>query len=404
MKILFPIISFYPNQKAGPSLSISWLVKALSQVGVKTTVVTTTSGITAPIAKNKWISNEYGRIIYHSYLSQLLPLRAIWTSIKQVKHHDIVHLNYMYNPLDLIVGMYALLLKKQVIWAASGVLDEKALKYKSLKKSLYLAFFKPIFRNKITFHSTSMQESNDIKRVFGENVRIVEHPNYIEAVTRKNLPIKNYFLFVGRINPIKGLENLIKAIHLSKKIQDSNYLFYIAGDAENSYGMKLKEMVLELGLSKRIIFVGQVEDEEKNDLFGSAYFSILPSHCENFGNVVTESLVQQTPVIASTGTPWQILADLKSGFWCSNSPESLAEVIEKAIELPVDEYFEYRENAERTSELFIITYNIHKWHESYKNLLPPTDTSSVGGEPVFKQPELEKKGRPHKNQEVLKAI
>lgn len=377
MKILFPITYFYPNQKAGPSLSISWLVKALHQVGVKTTVITTNAGITVPIEKNKWIANEYGNIIYHTYISKLFPLKAIFTALRQVKKHDIVHLNYMYDPFDFIVACYALLLKKPVIWAATGVLDEKALQYKSFKKSAYLSVFKAIFRNRISFHSTSQQETDDIRRVFGENANIIEHPNYIEAVTKKNLPIKNYFLFVGRINPIKALENLIEAVNISKKIRESNYQFFIAGDADNSYGAKLKNMVEQYGLEKQVIFVGQVENEEKNDLFGSAYFFLLPSHCENFGNVVTESLVQHTPVIASNGTPWQILQDHKSGYWCDNKPESLARVIESAIDLPVDEYFEYRENAQRTSELFIITYNIHKWYASYKSLLPPDSNAAT---------------------------
>ena len=53
----------------------------------------------------------------------------------------------------------------------------------------------------------------------------------------------------------------------------------------------------------------------------------MPSHNENFGNVVVESLSQGTPVIASTGTPWKILEKYHAGYWIKNNPENIAKKI-----------------------------------------------------------------------------
>ena len=72
----------------------------------------------------------------------------------------------------------------------------------------------------------------------------------------------------------------------------------------------------------------------------------MPSHNENFGNVVVESLSQGTPVIASTGTPWQILQKYKAGYWISNSPEKIAEILDDVLILSKQEYNLMRLNSE----------------------------------------------------------
>ena len=74
-----------------------------------------------------------------------------------------------------------------------------------------------------------------------------------------------------------------------------------------------------------------MEGEEKYKLYANAYFSILVSHSENFGNVVIEALSQGTPVIASKGTPWEQLAE-KAGFWIDNDENSIACCIDISIE------------------------------------------------------------------------
>ena len=48
---------------------------------------------------------------------------------------------------------------------------------------------------------------------------------------------------------------------------------------------------------------------------------------ENFGMIIPEALLTGTPVMASLGTPWKALNQEKCGWWCDNSPETIASVI-----------------------------------------------------------------------------
>src|SRR5207249_1017724 len=64
---------------------------------------------------------------------------------------------------------------------------------------------------------------------------------------------------------------------------------------------------------------------------------VVPSHTENFGNVVAEGLAHAVPVIVSTGTPWRRLEEVGCGLWVNNDPESLAKAIEQMGRMPLRE-------------------------------------------------------------------
>ena len=119
-----------------------------------------------------------------------------------------------------------------------------------------------------------------------------------------------YLLFMGRMHPIKGIDRLLEALSASTLFRGSEYSLLIAGpDSDKMYARTLSELVQVLGLSAKVSFIGVVQGKEKEQLYADARVLILPSHAENFGNVVIESLAQGTPVVASTNTPWQVLEE-----------------------------------------------------------------------------------------------
>ena len=131
----------------------------------------------------------------------------------------------------------------------------------------------------------------------------------------------------------------------------------------------LRRLVKSLDLSEKVIFLGQIEGKEKQNVLAGAFWTIMPSHTENFGVVVLESLAQSTPVIATKGSPWASLEDEKIGFWTNNSPDILAEKINEILKMPDTEYQAYRQKCRGFVERqFDIGENIDKWVELYKNL------------------------------------
>jgi glycosyltransferase involved in cell wall biosynthesis len=133
-----------------------------------------------------------------------------------------------------------------------------------------------------------------------------------------------HLLFVGRLDPIKGLDNLLKALTIESA---RSATLSICGTGDAGYAASLRKMAMTLGVASRVRFEGHVDDARKEAQFAAADALVLPSHTENFGLVVAEALAHGVPVIASKGTPWSAVESEGCGLWVDNSPESLARAI-----------------------------------------------------------------------------
>lgn len=99
-----------------------------------------------------------------------------------------------------------------------------------------------------------------------------------------------------------------------------------------------------------VVFTGPVYSAAKDWMFRHAWVSVLPSYSENFGGVVVEALAQGTPVIASMGTPWRMLAERHCGWWVNPTPENLADAVRVALEMTAEERTTMAERARRFVE------------------------------------------------------
>lgn len=371
MKILFPISSLYPAQCGGPSNSVYWLAKALTKKGISVITVTTNRGIKQTWKFDSWINTKYGKVIYLTVLNYKYSIKVVLISLVQVNKTDIVHLSSLFYPPSIFIAIWAVLNSKQVVWSPRGELFGSALQINRSRKKLWIAFINVFLKSKISFHSTSTEESLRIQEKFGAKVSIVKIPNLIEPT--KNIVRSDnskYLLFLGRIHPIKAVDNLIKACGESNLFKSSNLHLKIVGNYTSSHGDYLQTLSRKLHLQNKIVFVGQVEGKEKENLLANAYFLILPSHSENFGNVVLEAMVHGTPVITSTGTPWSIVETNKCGFWVENSIKKLHNVINYVIQLDDNIYKEYRKNAKSLVETqFNVSTKIDTWVQFYNSLL-----------------------------------
>jgi glycosyltransferase involved in cell wall biosynthesis len=122
-------------------------------------------------------------------------------------------------------------------------------------------------------------------------------------------------------------------------------------------------------LASKVIFKGYVEGEKKEKLLANAKALFLPSISENFGNIIVEALAQGTPVVASLGSPWEVLEKEKSGFWIDNSPEILAKTINDIIMMGIDKYLQMRINARQLCEdKYDVFNNIKYWIAEYNRI------------------------------------
>jgi glycosyltransferase involved in cell wall biosynthesis len=131
-------------------------------------------------------------------------------------------------------------------------------------------------------------------------------------------------LFIGRLHPIKGLENLFDAI---SELPNSRLL--ICGDGDQRYVKALRELVQTRGLTNRITFRGWVNEDAKCQAFQQSDMFVLPSFSENFGMVVAESLAHGVPVVVSNQTPWGEIEAKGCGRFVANDADSLRSAIDE---------------------------------------------------------------------------
>ena len=264
-------------------------------------------------------------------LLRVLPSYIQWANV--------VHLTAVYSFPTFPTLFFCRLFNKPVVWSPRGALQRWEGTSRVVRKWVWESICQKLApRNNLVLHVTSQAEADQSRKRF-PRLRAVVIPNGVDVpqiLRRKASNGRLRLLYLGRLHPIKGIELLLEACGIVGELSPDWHL-YIAGTGSPSYVDFLKTKVQELGLSKQVEFVGEVFEEKKEALFARSDVALVPSHVENFGIVVAESLAHAVPVIASKGTPWIGLETNRCGLWVDNDPESLATAIRKIRTLPLQE-------------------------------------------------------------------
>ena len=369
MKIFFPTEVFYPSQSGGPANTIYWLTKNLVKEGFEPVIVSSDKGIESGFPLNRWRENEAGRVIHVRTRWLNFPIGQTLRALSSFYRADIVHISSVFYPTAFITAFAARFLRKKIVWSPRGELDAVALEFSKGRKTPILWSIKKFIGRYPVFHSTCEAESDYIRAAFGNDAEIVEIPNFIEIPDSIDRDPGNYLLFLGRIHWKKGLENLVEGLALSDGFRRSGYVLKLAGRDTHGYAAVVDKRVEALGLKDKVQWLGHVEGDEKHKLLADAFWTVMPSHTENFGIVVLESLAHNTPVIASKGSPWEVLESERLGFWVDNSPEELSKIFDRIFQMDESEYNDYRTGGrEFVQQNFDIGQNIGVWTEIYRRL------------------------------------
>lgn len=363
MRLLFTLPNFQPSNFGGVVASMSQVIKHLS-LRYEVRVLTTSYKLPDTFCSkfNIWLDQEEFLVKYVKTKRPLISFRYIIAGLKEIKSCDQVHLSSIFFFPNLAFACYGLLLKKKIFWSPHGELLRPALKIKYWKKFFYLIFVR-VIKNEIFFRATSDEEAIQIRRVL-HIIDVTVIPNFFDFKPVYSVVKKRQFLFLGRVCPIKRIENLIIACSKSKSFNKNDYVLCIAGTVDNEfkgYYTNLKKQIVALSLSEKIIFTGNLFSPEKEQLLAQSRALCLVSDSENFGNVVVEALAQGTPVIASTGTPWSILQKIGCGLWIDNSPDEIALALDTIIKINDSGYKKMCVNARTLSEKFSSNIVIEQW-------------------------------------------
>ena len=116
---------------------------------------------------------------------------------------------------------------------------------------------------------------------------------------RLGLDGEKVVLFVGRIEPLKGLELLIHATAQMDTCQPLRVLVVGGGLEHDPEVERMRELARRLEISEIVDFIGRVDHEELPVYYNAADVCVVPSFYESFGLAALESMACGTPVVAT---------------------------------------------------------------------------------------------------------
>ncbi len=148
-------------------------------------------------------------------------------------------------------------------------------------------------------------------------------------------------LYVGRFDPVKGIDRLLMAAAILRRQRDFRLVLVGGGGEEASEFQKLRRLCEHLLLDDTVIFAGSRFHDELPLFYSAADALVLSSHYESFGLVLLEALACGTPVVATpVGAAKDIVRKgLNGSIVSGNSPENLAEAMGRILEDSRDHAF-----------------------------------------------------------------
>jgi glycosyltransferase involved in cell wall biosynthesis len=270
-------------------------------------------------------------------------------------NNPIIHFHGLWFPKYFPYILLAYFMKSPCIISPHGSLEPGALRQKFLKK--YFArkiYFDHIVSRATALWACSEKEQSNLRREFpkvhvdivsiGVDVPILK-TEVLDNSKNQDDRIK-IILVISRLNPGKGLVNLINAWG---KIQDERWRIIIAGPDENNYRSIVQLEIDKLNLNKFISLIGYINPQERDNLYRQADIFALPSLSENFGIVVAEAMSYGIPVLTTNETPWTKVG-LQRGCLCVGVSSS---EISKGLKVLMDLSKEEKDCINKSARLFI---------------------------------------------------
>jgi glycosyltransferase involved in cell wall biosynthesis len=156
---------------------------------------------------------------------------------------------------------------------------------------------------------------------------------------------KRILLFMGRLHPKKGCDLLLEAF-AATMANDPEWRLVFAGPDAFNWQKTLVARAQTLGIADRIVWTGMLRDSMKWSALAAAEVFALPSHQENFGIAVAESLACGVPVLISREVNiWREIESANAGFVAPDTVAGIISLLTRWQQLPEAERRTMQRNA-----------------------------------------------------------
>jgi glycosyltransferase involved in cell wall biosynthesis len=311
------IVPSLEARHGGPSKSVAGLSASFARLGSEVELLATDPSEGWRTEEGRLDTHVFHRDWPTSVCSSSGLRRYLATNSADIVHHHSIWLRTLH---------YAQLasdrLKVPFVISPRGMMDPWAWNHHSRKKALARTFIHPgAFEAASGWHATSEAEADSI-RSLGFQQPICVAPNGIDEPVAADVEASRAYwrdilgtaerpvaLFYSRLHRKKRLLELIDA-WLENGPKD--WLLLLVGIPEDYSPQMLEAYVLNTGNSGRVrVYNGAGRPPP----YPVASLFLLPSHGENFGQSIAESLAYGVPALVTDTTPWEALNGNGAG-WC----------------------------------------------------------------------------------------
>jgi poly(glycerol-phosphate) alpha-glucosyltransferase len=323
LNILFGTGSLY--QYSGPFFSLLGTVHALRRKGYFPRVIGT---------RDRWDSQP--RLNWHPIpayaFHKMGPSSLHWTPAlpfwlrRFPEPVDIVSLQNVWLYSNYQISRWSRQRNIPYMVTIRGNLHPRALAISAWKKKIAQRWF----ANDLLANARCLQALNEAEyraiRVCGLTQPVCVIPNGVECPEMTPPALlsshEKICLYLGRIHPIKGLENLIQAwAGLGDARKD--WRLVIAGPDENGYGKRLEHIANTSGVNDSVLFPGPQYGSDKAKWFQRARVFTLPSQSEGLSMAVLEAMSFGLPVLLTDSCNFPDVSIHRAGIQTGGSLEEL---------------------------------------------------------------------------------
>lgn len=335
MHIVF-VVSDLNKKNGGKAHAALAYARALREVGADISIICTNidSYCYNEIVEGQGVKPSK---IHNISLSNIFSAIFMFRLLRLIKRKD--YNFHVHGVFDWLSSIFLVLVAGNYYVSPHGMLNRYGFN-QSLKKKLFYFYFLRKFYSKSsgfiytsrceldeTSSNISLQQKNCIIPIpvsfTADNTYKKTRKTKVERDINFNKGDVFHIATIGRIDPVKNIESLLRAI-----VPHKNVYLSIAGDGNPIYVKALKNLACELNVGHRVVWHGFINDLDKQKLYSDIDVYVQASWSESFGLAALEAASAGVPLLCSSGVAIaDELCAMDACRICEPSADALSEAI-----------------------------------------------------------------------------